>query len=86
MDASSLPASPSVPEHDERDSVANRPKFWAQNAKAAAEKSPRPRKSAAELSADFTKYDRKGAELFMCVVYLKSLIIFRSRLFNTLIC
>jgi hypothetical protein len=54
-------------------SVANRPKFRPKNTKVAPEKSQRPAKSAAELSADFTKYAWKRAELFYVCYYLKIL-------------
>jgi hypothetical protein len=44
-------------------SVADRPKFQPQNTKVAPEKSLRPRKSAAEFSAELPKNGRKEAEL-----------------------
>jgi hypothetical protein len=45
-------------------SVANRPKILPQNAKVGPKKSQRPKKSAAEFSADLMTNGRKGAELF----------------------
>jgi hypothetical protein len=56
-------------------SVANWPKFLPQNAKVAPEKTQRPKKSAAEFSADLTRNCRKGAEFFGVWFSHKKLLI-----------
>jgi hypothetical protein len=50
-------------------SVANWPKFRPQNTKVAPKKSQRPEETAVEFFADFSKTDRKVAELFCCVYF-----------------